>query len=365
MKYQPPGSSATVVIQERTEIKPRGRVQLDQDGDALLLFYHPDQTETPIATIQLYNETEIAVAGARTPRFQFSPLPHRIEIQAERALNMQVTVGGDGRTADLRVETPQGPINMGEGSFKLVVDDAATDVSVSAGRAQVFDPATGERPLVVALQRTQMTREGLGDIYVGERDLLRSRNGNFYEPLEGTWVIYTDTAEPDQPGGSVRQSPIGNDNKVVIIERGGTGHAATGIRQEINRDIRGVSSLRVQAEVRVDTQTLPVCGSVGSECPLMIRIYFLDQESGTPSEWLQGFYAIPGDNPDFCAICPSKAEHIQVPGLGVWYTYQSEDLLPILREQGIDPATLHSVEIEAQGHVYGSAIDEIAILVGE
>jgi hypothetical protein len=340
-------------------------VRLDQDGDALLLFYHPDETETPIATIQLYNETDIAVGGARTPRFSFSPLPHQIDIQAERALNMQVTVSGNGRAANLSIQTPQGPVDMGEGSFKLVVDDLATDISVSAGRVKVFDPATGERPLVVALQRTQITHEKLGEIYVGERDLLHNRNGDFNEPIEETWHVYTDTAEPDQPGGIVHQSRIGEDNRIVSIERGGTGHAATGIRQEINRDIRGVSSLRVQAEVRVDTQTLPVCGSVGSECPLMLRIHVLDQESGTPSEWLQGFYAVPGDNPEYCAICPSKAKHIQVPGLGVWYTYQSDDLLPVLREQGIDPATLLSVEIEAQGHVYGSAIDEIAILVGE
>jgi hypothetical protein len=142
--------------------------------------------------------------------------------------------------------------------------------------------------------------------------------------------------------------------------------AETGLTQEINQDIRGAKSLYVRARLRVDAHTLPVCGSMGTECPIMIRLRFNDPQTGSQPEWLQGFYAVEGDgaNQPFCPSCEWKAEHIQVP-LGVWYDYESPDLLPLLRAENIDPSTLGSIEIYASGHTYGSAIDEIAVLVGE
>jgi hypothetical protein len=96
----------------------------------------------------------------------------------------------------------------------------------------------------------------------------------------------------------------------------------------------------------------------------MIRLRFVDQASGQLREWLQGFYFKEGENETFCMGCEWRAKHIQVVQ-GVWYDYESPDLLPLLQDQGIEPAAIYSVEIYASGHAYGSAIDEIAILVDE
>ena len=49
----------------------------------------------------------------------------------------------------------------------------------------------------------------------------------------------------------------------------------------------------------------------------------------------------------------------------MWYDYDSDDLLPLLQEQGITPACIHAVEVYASGWIFGSGISELAILVGE
>ncbi len=365
--YQARGSDTRVVVESghQADVRARSLVQMNEEGQALLLFYHPDQAEIPISTIQLRGKTDLAIGNIRTPRFPVSPLPHLIELQADQAHKMQVSLAGNGRHAELMAQTPHGLITLEEGSFAFVIEQLLTEFSVNVGRARVTDPST-DRPLVlVAPQRTQMTQEGLGGIYVGETDILRNRNGNFEEPNLEHWVTITDTGDPQESGGTVRQAKLGDRNSVVFFDRHGQSHAETRIKQELSRDIRSAESLRVQARVLVGVQTLSVCGSLGTECPMMIRIEFTDEAGGTLHEWLQGFYVLDGDNQDVCISCRWKAQHIKIPAFNVWWDYESEDLLPLLREQGIRPAVLQRVEIYASGWTYGSAIDRIAILVGD
>jgi hypothetical protein len=364
--YRRPGNTTALVASNGTELFDRSVIDQQEDADALVIFYHPDQSETPIATVQLYGETDLTIGKARTPRFEVSKLPHHIQLQVGSASNMRVSVTGDGREAQLTVQTPQGTVNLQEGTFKLIVRASQTDITVIAGQAHVPDPESEDNMVLTQSQRTQLTPSGLGEITIGERNIMRTLNGDFEEPLASTWDLYTEKDREDETGGTVRQRVVGESRRVVFFTRVGQHWAETGLTQEINQDIRGAKSLYVRARLRVDAHTLPVCGSMGTECPIMIRLRFNDQVTGSRPEWLQGFYAVEGGggNEPFCPSCEWKAQHIQVP-LGVWYDYESPDLLPLLRTESIDPSTLWSVEIYASGHTYGSAIDEIAVLVGE
>jgi hypothetical protein len=362
---QEPGNNTSVLIAGESEAPLKSRIGLSDDADAVLLFYHPARPNAPMITAQLYGVTDLVIQNAYTPRFSMSNLSNHVELQVSRGSNIRVTVEENGRPTTLRIQTPQGAIDMDAGIYSLAVNQDRTEFSVSAGRAHIPDPATGETFILTYLQRTELTAKGVGEISVGERDILRNRNGSFDEPLEGTWQSYANAGVESEDGGNVRQVAVGTDDKIVLFTRAGQAHAETGIAQEINQDIRGAKSLRVRARVRVDAQTLGVCGSLGTECPVMIRINYTDQQSGSVREWLQGFYALDGTDQPFCQICEWKARHIKVAQLGVWYDYESPDLLPLLKEQGIEPATIQSVTIYASGHTYGSAIDEIAILVGE
>ncbi len=364
-------STRTVIDRGRpVQISARGKVRLAEDGDALLLFYHPDDTEIPIGTVQLYGNTSLSISNARSPRFAISEAPYRVQLDVADAVNMRPTVTGNGRDVEFQVLTPQGPINLEEGSFKLVVEPSQTELKVSLGRATISDPSSGQAFVLVPLQRTSLTTGGLGEIYVGERNILQNRNGNFRQDIgrtseaAGYWMTYSDHFDPAENGGSVLQVPLLDGSRIVEFERAGQSHAETGIRQEVNLDLRGVDSLQVRAFIRIGTQTLPVCGSVGTECPIMIRIEFVDQVTGGIREWLQGFYTREGTDIPYCQTCEWKARHIKVP-TDTWYDYESENLLPLLRERGIDPAAVREVKIYASGWTYSSAIHEIAILVGE
>jgi hypothetical protein len=361
--YQPPGSSATYVVESTTEVAPRGRIRLDIDGDALVLFYHPDQTEAPVGTIQLYGRTSMVVKNASTPRFATSPSPHRIDLQVTEALNMRPSLSGNGRAVTARVTTPQGTIELNRGYYHFVIEEARAELTVRSGRATLTDPQTDASLTLVPLQRAQITSERIGDIYVGERDLLRTRNGDFSEPLENHWTIYKDAGRPEDNTGTVEQEQLEDGAEYVYFSRAGDNWAEVGIRQDLTLDIREINSLRVTARFRVDTQTLPVCGSLGTECPMMIRIEFIDTH-GNVREWIQGFYAREGDNDPLCQRCEWKALHYRIPQ-DTWYDYDSDDLLPLLREQDITPVAIQAVEVYASGWIFGSGISELSILVGE
>ena len=361
--------SPTLVIEPTEKVELKDRIELSEAGIALLLFYTPEALDepsagAPIVTVQIYGETDFAAEIARTPRFPVSPHPHRVALNVDRASNLHLTVEGNGRPAELRVHTPHGAIDMEEGNYVLSVEPSQTNFSVRTGKAHIPDPETGEIFVLTNLQRTALTAEGLTEITIGERDLLQNRNGDFEAPLENYWTTYNLVGVTEEAEGNVRRVEVGDGRHIIIFTRAGQNFAETGIVQQLNQDIHETRSLRVRARIRIDTQTLAVCGSLGTECPVMVRISFIDQ-SGSAREWLQGFYAVQGPDKPFCQSCEWQAEHIRVAQLGSWYDYESPDLLPLLRSHGIDPTAIETVQVYASGHTYSAAIDEIEILVEE
>ena len=367
---QEPGSTTSTLLSNDAEITGKKTFRLSDNAEAWLLFYHPDnynpETPTPpIITVQLYGETDLTIENTQTPRFSASLLPNQITLNIRRGANTQIAVEDNDRATALFVQTPHGVAEMDRGTYTVVVEDDQTEFAVSSGRARIPNPATGEKFVLGELQRAEVTAEGLAEIYTGERNILRNRNGNFELPLEGTWEIFGRTAFDDQSSGTVLQTALADNRHIILFTRAGFGFSETGITQEINQDIRGVQSLRVRARVRVDTHTLSVCGSLGTECPVMIRIKYTDQ-TGALREWLQGFYVKEGDgNQPFCQSCEWQAMHIKVAQPSVWHNYESPDLLPLLDAHGIEPVVIRRVDVYASGHSYGAAIDEIAILVAE
>ena len=361
--------SPTLVIEPTTQVELKDRIELSEAGVALLLFYTPGaldapKPEAPIVTVQLYGRTDLTTEVARTPRFAVSPHPHRVELNINRASNLHLTVEGNGRLAKLRVRTPYGVIDMEEGNYVLSVEPNQTNFSVRAGRACIPDPETNETFVLTDLQRTALTAEGLTEITIGERDLLQNRNGDFEEPIENYWTPYNIVGVAEEAEGSIRRVQVGDGRHIVIFTRSGQNFAETGVVQQLNQDIHEARSLRVRARIRIDSQTVGVCGTLGTECPLMLRIAFIDQNNSS-REWLQGFYAAPGEDKPVCQSCEWQAEHIRVAQMNSWYDYESPDLLPLLKSRGINPAAVATVQIYASGHTYGAAIDEIEILVEE
>jgi hypothetical protein len=136
------------------------------------------------------------------------------------------------------------------------------------------------------------------------------------------------------------------------------------LRQEINQDPRQFTSLKLHLVTQIRHQNIPVCGTRGSECPLMVRIAYQDAH-GAEREWLQGFYALPNlggsKNPHVCETCGTRNPHIQVQG-NSWYPYLSLNLIPQLSVDGRAPTMIKSLTIYASGHSFESMVTEVALI---
>ena len=153
--------------------------------------------------------------------------------------------------------------------------------------------------------------------------------------------------------------------QALDLSRIGQGFAETGVKQDINRDIRGFGSLQLRIVLRVLQQDVPLCGTAGTECPVMVRLDYVD-DNGEPRFWQQGFYYLPDPNnfnPEFCNTCNPRNIHIRTVS-GVWYSFESDNLIPIMTRAGAPPVFLKSISIYASGHTYQSQVDEVE-LVGQ
>jgi len=113
---------------------------------------------------------------------------------------------------------------------------------------------------------------------------------------------------------------------------------------------------------------LGICGALGSECPLMIRIDYQDA-AGSPLQWLQGFYywidPSVATNPALCETCPPPRQNHEQHPSGVEFFYDSPNLIELLTQNGNPPASVNSISVYASGHSYDVQVSEIELLVGE
>ncbi len=332
-------------------------------SDQGLLSVHPRTTlTTTLATVQLYRSTGLRIQQARAPRFSFSSEPHRVVMRME---NGRIRVDIPSRLAHsvlLQIYTPQALVQVTDGSTYVEVNNQQSQVIVREGQALVVALANNTGMPVNRDQRAVVpTGTGLSEVQSAERNLIA--DSDFTEPLGDVWKPYTGDPEIDGESGGAASNAMTERGPVVDLARVGTGHAETGIVQEVNRDIRDFRSLQLHVVLRVLQQDVPVCGSQGTECPVMVRIDYVDEGGGIRS-WLQGFYYLPDPNPkpnpEFCVTCNPRNPHIHAAS-GVWYPYDSPNLIPILSELGPAPVTLKSIQIYASGHTYQSQVAEIEL----
>jgi hypothetical protein len=283
-----------------------------------------------------------------------STRPHEIELVTNIGRVRVNVAGGDTRPIAATLTTPQARSTLQAGSYAFEVSNDETQVTVRDGLAQVS--AQGTTQDLTPQQRTVVKLNGPpSGVLSPERNLVI--NGNFRLPLSGTWDVYNDLQNPREQPGTVKIQTVGGQGSAVF-ERQGAYHAETGIRQLINRNVRDFASLRLHFVVRVFDQDVPVCGQAGSECPLMLRLDYKDQD-GTDRSSLQGFYTRQdgsGANPTYNTTSGSRNEHRRIPP-NVAYTYDSTNLMETLK-----PAQITAITFYASGHSYRSSVAEVELL---
>jgi hypothetical protein len=327
----------------------------DENVQALLTIRSPDNATT-LMTVQIYGSTNLTIDQARSPRFQQSGQPHQLQLRVGGG-RLRVTLASDpNRPIEARLMTPQATTDFQEGSYSIEVSNQEMQVTVRDGLATVS--AQGDAVALGPSQRTTVQLDSPPDgILSPERDLIV--NGNFRQPLADSWQVTSNLQEPSESPGVVT-IVTNNGQQAARFERGGTYHADTVLRQIMNKDVRDFRSLNLHFVVQISFQDVPVCGSLGSECPMMVRLEYKDS-TGTDRDWIQGFYAVPDTNfppnPTVCVTCnPPRNEHRRIPP-DLSFPYDSGNLMTI-----ISPTQITAITFYASGHSYRSYLSEVELL---
>jgi hypothetical protein len=358
LRVQLAGRGEPIAIAEERDAIPESTVITTDATSGRLVVRAPQEDEHVTATVQIYDNTEITLLLARSPRFSASSLPHRVTLRVTTG-QLRINVSSDGaRETVVEVRTPHGTASLSGGSYELKVN-SSTDLTVRYGEATLI---AGQESIAINSDERAIanSEQHTGPLPAAPNLVV---NGDFEYPLESGWTSYF--RQDEDPSGTV-DIITHEGRRAASFYRAGSNHAEVGVEQEINRNVHDFASLRLHLAVNLKTQDVPVCGTVGSECPVMVRIDYTDAY-GQDRLWLQGFYSMPDPsaaNPLVCTTCnTTRNEHIRVRPR-IWYSYLSPNLIPLLSQDGEAPAAIRSIRVYASGHTYHAMVAEIE-LIGE
>ncbi len=362
---QPGDTLPQAIVETVSGLAESAQIDTEAGSQAAVSFYAPDKT-TALGSLQIYGGSSIDLSLMRSPRFEWSDRPHRMVINMQRG-RARVSLAVDvKRQVVIVLKTPHGEVLLERpGSYSIEVAAQKTEVAVRDGAATVSD---GEQSVILAPGERTVVKLGDGDnlkVETGERNLIV--NGDFkssFSPVD--WSPYKDRADPNDAEGQI-EITVDAGRKAVHFIRPGSNWGRVGIQQKINRDVRDYQSLKLHLAVRLVRQNLSICGTYGSECPLMIKLEFTDV-AGNKREWLQGFYYYvdPGSPlPTLCVTCSAiKSDHVRIQH-GIWFSYDSTDLIALFKSVNQTPAVFNTISIYAEGHSFESLVSEIELLAGD
>jgi hypothetical protein len=332
---------------------------------ALVNVLTPDEGQL-LSRLLVYGNTGVDVDEANAPRFAVSD--HRFEMKLSLSSGrVHITIPDrEGRTMVVRINTPQeGEIILEDpGQYSLAADNVATGVVVQEGEA--FVRAGEDELTLIANQRALLPADGpLSGPLSSERELVH--NGDFNDGMKAWTPLAWKVELPDQMEGATSVINIGGE-EVLRFHRVGRGHADAELRQVINQDVTDFESLQMFVTMRIADQSLGVCGVQGSECPLFVRINYVDIY-GNQQTWQQGFFSVgeivAGSTPDVCQFCGAPNNpHIRVPPNQIYF-YESQNLLQELAEQNIKPRVIESLSLVASGHTFETQVVDVSLIADE
>jgi hypothetical protein len=369
-------SSGTVLVTRPGRTAPEGNLACFPEGSVIasetnaqasLTFTSPDGQQV-LATIRLFGNTQLEIVEARSPRFGAGLGPHRIALRATLGrVRAQIGVEVD-RPVRVEIQSSPGATTiLSQSGSNASVEATTTETMVTVREGEVTVTAQNVTMPLGKDERVEVAPDAPpSGPFPAEQNLIR--NGDFTAPPDGTWQRAISTpADPAEPAGTAEVRIIGG-RRVLYLSRQGINWGRVGWVQDLgSRDVQGYTSLRLNADVQIAEQSLNNCGQNGSECPLMIKIIYVDVGGGT-HEWLQGFYSIYDPNPlygpTYCVSCALPFRHLRWP-LNTWQTYPSENLLEVWAATGAPAAQLKSIAVQGEGHTFTSMVTDIQLLATE
>jgi len=333
--------------------------------EGLLTLERKDQErQETLGTVKVYENSDITLVDASSPRFGFSSGIHTAILQIKGGrVRIEVQPADDGRPVQIEVRTDHARIQLDQGSYVLEVTNQQTATIVRHGQASV---RVGEQELVLGdEQRASVSLEGKIDGPLpAARNLIV--NGDFSQGETG-WVENIDASDPGDRIVIAQE----DEQSFAQFQHDQLQPSEVSLIQTLNRNVSDLESLALHLKVRVNSHSLSVCGDKGTECPVMVSIDYIDAAGGENlRQWVHGFYAFEdpgliGQLPYYCLTCPqpSSGNHNQI-AAGAWFLYDSPNLMEILPPE-FRPARIQSIRIYASGHIYDSMVTNVELLAQE
>jgi hypothetical protein len=344
------------------KLNPTGVVITHSPDTALLLVQAP-RSDTLLARLQIYGNSNLQIERATAPRFEMSSQEQKLHLHLAAGRIRLALPAVAGRSFVTRVSTPHGEITLREaGRYTIEVHQGETQVAVQQGEAQI---TSMEQMLILNSEERAVAENGQpprGPL-ASERNLIR--NGDFSDGLANWVILAGDVERPEQPAVKAELTTTVEGENAFRFERVGIGHADRALRQIIEQDVTDFVSLRLYVTLRVMEQSLGVCGKDGSECPFLVRIVYEDV-NGAERTWQQGFFAVgefSADTPDVCVPCAGPYNsHEHAPQTQL-YPYESLNLIETLARDGLlPPRRIKSLFLVASGHSFESHVIDVALM---
>ncbi len=165
-----------------------------------------------------------------------------------------------------------------------------------------------------------------------------SRNGLFYL-LEECGV---QGRGPDECRNVVRLARLGGNEKDSI----------TAVAQAVNADVAAYEQVILEADVRVDEQSLSKGGADGSECPLFVRIDYANATQTGLQQYFC-FWAFDRGSGEISSLPYIRSQWIAPK---IWYHFQVD-----LHSQIPDLRAIEQVVFYSNGHDYDASVADVSL----
>jgi len=358
------GSPALFPGDPARDVESGAEILTDSSDTAVIDFADPEGGQL-FARLQVYGNSNLQLQRASTARFSSGSVGTSVQLLlAQGRIRASIPEDLPGNFS-MEIRTQRGSVQLSHpGIYSIEAGTSSTELAVLEGEAELI--GTSEFITLQADQRATVGPDGEpAGPFAAERNLMRS--GSFGDDFAEYWVSLSPNVELEgqaSPAITLRDAGTG---RGLHISRTGTGHADVSVRQSVGRDVSDYSELRLVISLRVMSQSLGVCGEIGSECPLTIMIDFEDIH-GNERTWRQGFYSsgtLGRLSPSICTTCvPPINEHARVPFQQPAF-YDSGNLLESLATQNMLPRSISSLQLMAAGHTFDIEVTNISLLATE
>ena len=338
--------------------------------NGLLELYEPKYNLSPqlLGRIRIYGNTQLIVSEASYPRFDSSSADSHFHLKLTQGrIKLSLPPQHGEKKLTIQIDIPNGTIQpQSDGSYTIATYGGKTEVAVNKGKAEIA--YAGKTTSLSA--EDGVVIDDSGNIEQTSIDQNFLENGDFASGDFTTWLTFPwEIERGGEPAGTTIIADMQGES-VLRFERRGVGNASNEIRQVVKQSLIDVVDLRLSISFRIWEQSLPVCGSLGSECPLRVQIEY-ENEQKQKLPWQQGFYAVgtPSENaPPYCISCGEPlnlVEHWKADQLGELVVYESGNILSRLIQEGYRPIQINTVSLIAEGHSFKVDVVDISLTAME